>query len=257
MASQESFLTCYRGNQGALRHAAYMRVSKVLLLRLLLSRGRVSLDEKEILDYGFGAGTFFRYCPKTSRLFGLELDPVNVAAVTAMLRQRGFENLNLQAMTIEGWERHPLLGRQYDVIVCSHVIEHLPEPALFLQRIARCLKPGGIFLGLVPINERSMDPHHVQTVDRVKLENWAGQAKLRVLDWLETDHWLYWLQPLFTHEAGWRHKVAQVLSLGTGLIAIAAGSRLWFRLSGWFGAISGSQPTQAAFVLGTSEPPRP
>ena len=31
MPSQETFLTCYRGNQGWLRHAAYMRMSKVLL----------------------------------------------------------------------------------------------------------------------------------------------------------------------------------------------------------------------------------
>ena len=249
MPSQETFFTCYRGNQGVWHHAAYMRMSKVLLLRVLLSRHKLESAEKDILDYGFGAGTFFRYCPKSSRLFGLELDPVNVAEVTAMLGRRGFEQVNLQAMTIENWAQHPLLDRKYDVIVCSHVIEHLPEPAVFLERMGRCLKPGGVFLGLVPINERSMDPHHVQTMSRAKLEAWAGAAQLRLIDWFESDHWLYWLQPLFTRERGGRHKCAQVISLGVGVIACGVGANVWFKLSRWFGALSCSQPTQAAFVL--------
>lgn len=249
MASQETFRTCYRGNQGPLRHAAYMRMSKVMLLRLLLSRNALDLEGKEIFDYGFGAGTFFRFCPRTSKLHGVELDPTNAAAVTTMLRERGFEHLDLQPMTIEGWENHPLLGRQYDVIVCSHVLEHLPEPSIFLRRIALCLKPEGVFLGLVPINERHADPHHVQIVNRSKIEAWASQAQLHVRDWLETDHWLYWLQPIFTHEAGWRHKCAQVISLLVGLIASIIGEALWFRLSHGFAALTGSRPTQAAFVL--------
>ena len=242
-------MLCYRGNQGALRHAAYMRLSKVLLLRLLLSRHHLELAGKDVFDYGFGAGTFFRYCPTTGRIFGLELDPVNVAEVTAMLGQRGFAHVNLQTMRIETWENHPLLDRKYDVIVCSHVIEHLPEPATFLERIGRCLKQDGVFLGLVPINERSIDPHHVQTMSRAKLEQWTLSANLRVIDWLETDHWLYRLQPLFTRETGWRHKCAQAISLGVGMLAIGFGHKLWFHLSRWFGGLTCSQPTQAAFIL--------
>src|SRR6266550_1123226 len=68
-ACQETFLTCYRGTQTDLRHAAYMRMAKVLLIQFLLAKWEVSLDARRILDYGFGAGTFFRYCPQSSQLF--------------------------------------------------------------------------------------------------------------------------------------------------------------------------------------------
>src|SRR5438105_4257037 len=79
--AQEDFLTCYRGRQTILHHIAYMRMSKVLLALHLCEGAGLSLENKSIFDYGFGAGTFFRYCPPSSRLFGVEMDPENVAGV--------------------------------------------------------------------------------------------------------------------------------------------------------------------------------
>ena len=76
--TQTDYLTCYRGRQSVLHHASYMRMSKVLLALRLCEEARVKLEDTEILDYGFGAGTFFRYCPPSSRLFGVEIDPENV-----------------------------------------------------------------------------------------------------------------------------------------------------------------------------------
>ena len=61
---QEAFKTCYRGRAGQLFHAAYMRMGKVLFaLHILRATGK-RLTQKDIFDYGFGAGTFYRYCPK-------------------------------------------------------------------------------------------------------------------------------------------------------------------------------------------------
>ena len=249
-ADQGTFKECYRGRQGWLHHAAYMRMAKVLLALTLCRRAGISLEDKDILDYGFGAGTFFRHCPSSSRLFGVEIDPQNVGAVRAMLDERGRGNADLRTIEIEHWESHALLGRQYDVILCSHVLEHLPDPVGFMKKMRDCLTPSGVFVGLVPLNERIMDPHHVQRLDRAKIHAFNEAAGLRVQTYLEADPWLYWFQPLFTRESGMVHKLAQVVSIALGLPATLLGADAWFAFSKIYAAVSRSRPTQAAFLSG-------
>ena len=247
--SQESFLSCYRGRQGALNHLAYMRMSKVLLLRALLAAEQVNLGGMDVFDYGFGAGTFFRYCPSDSRLFGVELDAVCVSEVTAMLRSRGVKSIRLEPLQLETWESHPLLQTEYDVVICSHVLEHLEDPIHFLRRMRPCVRADGWFLALVPVHERRPDPHHVQAMSREVVEGWLPGTGFELVRWMESDHWLYWPQPLFTHSDGWRHRLAQGISFALGAVGTAIGPGPWFGLGKAFGSVTGSHPTQAAFIL--------
>ena len=247
--NQSSFLSCYRARQRVWHHAAYLRMAKVLLLQHMLSRGQIDLAGKRIFDYGFGAGTFYRYCPRSAQLFGVELDPVCIAEVRAMLARRGYAQVCLEKLTLESWSEHPLWRRCYDLIICSHVLEHLPEPEVFLGKIRICLGDEGRFLGLVPINERKRDPHHLRGVTRSLVESWLPGADLTCVDWVEADPWLYWLQPLFAYSTGYRHRAAQIASLGLGMIATVCGHRWWSRLARPVGRLTGSRPTQAAFVL--------
>lgn len=245
---QSAFLECYRGRQGALNHLAYMRMSKVLLTLELCRRAGLDLAGRDLFDYGFGAGTFFRYCPRDARLFGVEMDAENVDAVRAMLAARG-QHAQLQTIDIARWTEHPLLARQYDYILCSHVLEHLSDPAGFVRRVAECLRPGGAFIGLVPIHERVMEPRHVQRLDEGKIRALGAAAGLRTTAYLEADPWLYWLQPIWTCETGWRHRLARALSFGIGLVATPLGPRLWDAAGRVFRPLTGSQFTQAAFVF--------
>lgn len=87
--SQEVFETVYRGRQSGLHHAAYMRMCKVLLALRVLREARVDMQKADIFDYGFGAGTFYRYCPTNARLAGVEQDPVVCQEVAGMLAGRG------------------------------------------------------------------------------------------------------------------------------------------------------------------------
>lgn len=47
-------------------------------------------------------------------------------------------------------ERLPFPDASFDRIICSEVLEHVPDPELVLAEIARLLKPGGIFAASVP-----------------------------------------------------------------------------------------------------------
>jgi 2-polyprenyl-3-methyl-5-hydroxy-6-metoxy-1,4-benzoquinol methylase len=248
MASQEIFKSVYRNRQTFLHHMAYMRMAKVLLALEVLEKAGVDLDRKAIFDYGFGAGTFFLYCPDSARIAGVELDPVNVTDVQQRLQQRGFPNVRLQTIIIEQWEQHPLLREQYDVFLCSHVLEHLPDPVTFLRRIRNCIKSDGVFVGLVPLNERYANPHHVQTCDRAKIESWLEQAGLKTRCYLESDPWLYWWQSFYGGDPGVRQKLAQAISLMLGIPATLVGHRIWGTSSRVYARLTISKPTQAAFV---------
>jgi 2-polyprenyl-3-methyl-5-hydroxy-6-metoxy-1,4-benzoquinol methylase len=228
---------------------SYLRMSKVLLTLSTLEVAGIQLQGKSLFDYGFGAGTFFRYCPTDARLHGVELDPQAVTEVRQMLAARGHKEVRLETISIATWEQHPLLRRQYDVILCSHVLEHLLDPVAFLQRVKECLNDRGAIVGLVPLNERRADPHHIQTVDEGKIRCWAMKSGLEVRAYLESDPWVYWLQPLYTKDSPATHRLAQAVSLMLGVPATILGHRLWPALSRFFGVLTFSKPTQAAFVL--------
>lgn len=120
--TQEVFLECYRGRQTALHHMAYMRMSKVLPALHMMRRTGFSPRERSVFDYGFGAGTLFRYLPRDAELFGVETDPENVLQVREMLERRGHPQVDLQTVEVSSWEQHPLLNRNYDLVVCSSTL---------------------------------------------------------------------------------------------------------------------------------------
>lgn len=249
MARGDVFAHVYRGRQGDLHHMAYLRMSKVLLALGVLERMSFDLASRSILDYGFGAGTFFRYCPTSARLFGVETDPENVSGVREMLERRGHRAPTLAPIDAERWSAHPLLERRYDLVLCSHVLEHLREPLAFLSRLRACLDDHSLFLGLVPINERRANPEHVHAVDRATVESWADGSGHSLELYVESDPWTYWLQPFFTSHSGPYHRLAQVFSLALGVPATLLGPGRWEAISPAFAKLTRSEPTQAAFVL--------
>lgn len=248
-SSQDAFKSCYRGRRGPFYHAAYMRMGKVLFIRRILRSSGISLSGKSIFDYGFGAGTFYRYCPKDARLFGVEQDPTVCREAADALRALGYDFVDLQPIDIGSWSAHPLLRKRYDFLLCSHVLEHMADPVGFLQTLRGCIKRDGVLLALVPVNERSSNPHHVQTVDRTLVRRWAEASGYDIAHYEENDPFLYWAQPLYAAASGWRHKLAQAISLDLGLSAKLFGERLWFAWGKIFAALTFSKPTQAGFIL--------
>ncbi len=228
---------------------SYMRMSKVLAAFSALSEMQYDLTESRIFDYGFGAGTLFRHCPKTSGLFGVEIDVENVKVVSEMLRTLGYSQVDLQPVSVDSWKEHPLLKGGYDLVVCSHVLEHLDAPIDFLTILRRCLGKDSLFLGVVPINELAQNPHHLHSVDRDMIQRWANDANMDVCLYREFDPLSYHLQPLFTFDTGWKHRLAQTISMSFGVASSILGHRRWWKFNDKAGKLIGGRPTQAAFVL--------
>jgi SAM-dependent methyltransferase len=95
-----------------------------------------------ILDVGAGPGPYrhlFAHCEfKTHDFAMLDPDPVANDQVYGQLDY------------VSDITAIPVSDASFDVIICTEVLEHVPEPVRALAEMARILKPGGILLLTAP-----------------------------------------------------------------------------------------------------------
>jgi SAM-dependent methyltransferase len=69
-------------------------------------------------------------------------------------------------------DMHKYKEGQFDFLVCSHVLEHIPDDRKAMKEMYRVLKPGGQAIMMVPINlgvDKTLeDPAHTSIEDRWK-----------------------------------------------------------------------------------------
>jgi ubiquinone/menaquinone biosynthesis C-methylase UbiE len=93
-----------------------------------------------ILDAGCGTGLNLRHLPPGST--GIDINPRNIE----LLRQR-LPNHRL----VEGdVEKMPFEAGSFGTVLCTEVIEHIPDPSAALAEYRRVLQPGGVLIGSVP-----------------------------------------------------------------------------------------------------------
>lgn len=98
-----------------------------------------------ILDLGCRDATLMRhYAPFASTLVGVDIDPSAVTEAQKRLPQAEIFQMDL----LGDWSE--LQGRQFDVIACSEVLEHVYYPRQVAEKVANLLVPGGIFIGTIP-----------------------------------------------------------------------------------------------------------
>jgi SAM-dependent methyltransferase len=101
-----------------------------------------------VLDVGCGTGELLSVIRSAgnSDVFGVEPSP---AAAQIARDERGH---HVQTGTLEQMK---LRSESIDIVLLSHVLEHLPSPKRTMREISRILKPGGTVIIWVP-NARSM-----------------------------------------------------------------------------------------------------
>ncbi len=89
-----------------------------------------------VLDVGCGVGVMMRYLESA----GYECNGVELSAfAAAFARQRGHDVHSGDFLEVDFEEN------SFDLAAAVEVIEHVPDPRAFIEKILRVLKPGGLF----------------------------------------------------------------------------------------------------------------
>ena len=105
---------------------------------------RTPLESKSALDVGCGAGLLAEPLARLgATVTGLDAAPELIAVAREHAAAQGLE------IDYRAGELAELEG-QFDLITCMEVIEHVADPATFVQSLAKRLAPGGLLILSTP-----------------------------------------------------------------------------------------------------------
>ena len=117
---------------------AFFHRNRARVVRRLISR--YAVPGAPILDAGCGTGLNLRHLPAGST--GIDINPRNVEVVARRLPNHRVIQGDVEALPFE--------ANDFGTVLCTEVIEHIPDPSAALSEFRRVLKPGGVVVGSVP-----------------------------------------------------------------------------------------------------------
>ena len=132
-------------------------------LAFLRRHSPTQLSRARILDVGCSAGSFLKACAGfTQSLSGFEPDDTMRTAAQKRLGPTAVLHGTL-------FQAERLAGQTFDVIVASHVLEHVPQPGFFLSALCDSLSARGTLLIEVPNEDSATVRHWIQSGERGRM----------------------------------------------------------------------------------------
>ncbi len=135
---------------------------------------------EQLLDIATGGGHVARtFAPHVARVIASDLTPEILKHASDSFAESGLANIETAGADAEDL---PFDDANFDIVTCRIAPHHFPNPAKFVDEVARVLKPGGQFLlvdSTVPEGEDGeffnqfeeiRDHSHVRSL---KIEEWA------------------------------------------------------------------------------------
>jgi 2-polyprenyl-3-methyl-5-hydroxy-6-metoxy-1,4-benzoquinol methylase len=138
-----------------------------------------------ILDYGSGWGSFLlKWSSKDADLFCYD---ISRSAMGALVDAAGLVRRKIREVEVDLHGRIDPTG--FDLILCSHVLEHVPSDQFLMQRLVEALNRGGYVMANVPVNEVWTDPKHVRRYTQSSAIRLFEACGLEIQYTQEHDRW--------------------------------------------------------------------
>ncbi|MBZ0283966.1 MAG: methionine biosynthesis protein MetW [Anaerolineae bacterium] len=148
-------------------------------------------DGDSVLDLGVGDGALLIYMQQHKRIevYGLDVSPKAVEFCRAQGLQVDLADINKPITDF--------LKSQYDYIICSEIIEHLPDPESLLNNLRPYVRKGIIvsipntgfhqhrlrlLLGRFPLQWVVTPGEHLRFWTRTDFHWWAGQLQFKIIN---------------------------------------------------------------------------
>jgi SAM-dependent methyltransferase len=123
-------------------------------------RHAIPFERQRVFELGFGSGELLLRFDVTSEIHGCELSESAVRALEADARIGPYRH-QLVISAPDGFPRFP--ANDYDVMIASHVIEHVPDDLGTLRLMREHLRPRGWALFFLPLEPPRHNPDHART----------------------------------------------------------------------------------------------
>jgi SAM-dependent methyltransferase len=120
-------------------------------LQAVLAELGVRVEGRRVLDVGFGGGELLSSFPTSCSLFGVDVSASAVDGARRDPRFARYAAAHFETVPEQHPERLPAL--QADLIITSHLLEHVPSDTTLLRALFDRLAPGGTLVVFVPIEE--------------------------------------------------------------------------------------------------------
>jgi ubiquinone/menaquinone biosynthesis C-methylase UbiE len=117
---------------------AFFHRNRARVVRKLIAKYAVAGEE--ILDAGCGTGLNLRNLPAGST--GIDINPRNVELLKRRLPNHRVVEGDIEAL--------PFADASFGTVLCTEVLEHVPDPVAALREFRRVVRPGGVLIGSVP-----------------------------------------------------------------------------------------------------------
>lgn len=105
-----------------------------------------------VLDYGFGHGWVLFWFTRTARIYGVELSPQAIENATKRALAKGYASFEFKQPPADDPVRIEFPSESFDLVVCSHTLEHVHDDEKLLHEFWRVLKRSGRLIVLVPLD---------------------------------------------------------------------------------------------------------
>jgi SAM-dependent methyltransferase len=102
-----------------------------------------------ILDIGCGNGWVAQHClPLGKKVISADIGIINPKKAVERFPSPHHFGLVADACFL------PVKDNTVDLIIAAEIMEHIPDPTLFVKELYRCLKPGGVLVITTPYHEK-------------------------------------------------------------------------------------------------------